>query len=67
MGKVTQRMATVANHLLQEDDNDDALFSSIKDPISRWIFDEQSYLAHQHEGLPLTELFKQGRAGVPIV
>jgi type II secretory pathway component GspD/PulD (secretin) len=67
MGKVTRRMAKVANHILQEDDNDDALFSSIKDPISRWIFDEQSSLSHEHDSLPLTTLFKQGHSAVPTI
>ncbi|MGZ6255053.1 MAG: secretin N-terminal domain-containing protein [Candidatus Chromulinivorax sp.] len=67
MGKVTARMAQVANQLLQEDDNDDDLFSSIKDPITRWIFDERSSLAHEHQGLPLTDLFKQGHSTVPTI
>ena len=54
MGKVTRRMATVANHLLQEDDGDDELFSSIKDPISRWVFNEES----ASHSLPLNDFFK---------
>lgn len=58
MGKVTRRIATVANHLLDEDDGDDELFSSIKDPISRWIFDEDSS-QRLHQGLPLTDMFQK--------
>ncbi len=67
MGKVTRRMAAVANHMLEEDDDDDELFSSIKDPISRWIFDENSSLAHHHQGLPLTDLFQKGHSTVPLI
>jgi type II secretory pathway component GspD/PulD (secretin) len=66
MGKTTSRMARVANYELQEDDNDDDLFSSIKDPISRWIFDEEES-AHLRKGLPLTDLFKKGHSTVPII
>ncbi len=63
MGKVTRRMATVTNHLLQEDDDDDELFSSIKDPISRWIFDEGE--SHRgSENLPLTDMFKKNHSTV---
>jgi general secretion pathway protein D len=54
MGKVTRRMTSVANHLLQEDDNEDDLFSSIKDPISRWIFDENE----TSHSLPMDDFFK---------
>ncbi len=57
MGKVTRRMVDVTNHLLQEDDDDEDLFSSIKDPISRWIFDEgQSNRTYE---LPLNDMFKR--------
>jgi hypothetical protein len=52
--------------LLAEDDDDDELFSSIKDPISRWIFDEESS-SHLHQGLPLTDLFKKGHTTVPTI
>lgn len=54
MGKVTRRMATVANHMLAQDDGDDELFSSIKDPISRWVFNEDS----ANHSLPLDDFFK---------
>ena len=54
MGKVTRRMATVANHLLAQEDDDDELFSSIKDPISRWIFNEDV----ESQQLPLNDFFK---------
>lgn len=37
MGAVTRRMVGISNHDLQADHS---LFSSLKDPISRWIFDE---------------------------
>jgi general secretion pathway protein D len=66
MGKVTRRMATVANYELQEDDNDADLFSSIKDPISRWIFDEDES-SHFRHGLPLTDLFQKGHSTVPVI
>ncbi len=42
MGKVTRRMAKVANYLLSENDNEEELFSSIHDPISRWVFEEDA-------------------------
>lgn len=42
MGKVTRRMAKVANYLLSENENDEELFSSIHDPISRWVFEEDA-------------------------
>ncbi|MBV8660759.1 MAG: hypothetical protein JO129_01265 [Candidatus Dependentiae bacterium] len=66
MGKVTRRIANVANHLLDEDNDDDELFSSIKDPISRWIFDENES-ARMHEGLPLSDLFKAGHSTVSLI
>ena len=62
MGKVTRRMATVTNHLLQEDDDDEDLFSSIKDPISRWIFDEGQ--SHRNHELPLNDMFKRDHTTV---
>jgi len=55
MGKVTRRMAAVANHNLDSSQGDDELFSSIKDPISRWIFDDNS--SSINNGLPLHDLF----------
>lgn len=58
MGKVTRRMATVANHLLHEDDDDDSLFSAIKDPISRWIFDEDQS-QRSDIGFGLNNLFEK--------
>lgn len=67
MGKVTRRMANVANHLLQEKDDDDELFSSIKDPISRWIFDEGSMTNLSSHGLPLNDLFKSGHSTVSTI
>ncbi len=67
MGKVTRRMANVANHMLEEDDGDDDLFSSIKDPISRWIFDEGSSLLHQNESLPVTDFFQKGHSTVNYI
>jgi type II secretory pathway component GspD/PulD (secretin) len=42
MGKVTRRMAKVANYLLSENENDEELFSAIHDPISRWVFEEDA-------------------------
>lgn len=66
MGKVTRRMANFANHLLEEDDEDDDLFGSIKDPISRWIFNEGEPSGLTHH-LPLTDLFKPGHTTVPVI
>jgi len=64
MGKVTRRMATVANHLLAQDE--DELFSSIKDPISRWIFDEDN-ASHLQNGLPLNDLFGKHHSTVSVI
>ncbi len=64
MGKVTRRMAAVTNHLLQEDDGDDDLFSSIKDPISRWIFDEGETFRNTQTDMPLKDLFMRGHSTV---
>jgi len=66
MGKVTRRMASVGNHALAQDDDDDELFSSIKDPISRWIFAEDMS-SQLHSGLPLKTLFQEGHSTVPII
>ncbi|MBP6869415.1 hypothetical protein KBC04_00815 [Candidatus Babeliales bacterium] len=61
MGKVTRRMANVANHLLSIEEDDDELFSSIKDPISRWIFNDNES-AQLNDGLPLGDLFSRGHS-----
>ena len=53
MGKVTRRMAAVTDHLLHDDDAE--LFSSLKDPISHWVFDDNSSMVNN--GLPLHDLF----------
>lgn len=58
MGKVTRRMSNVANHLLQTDEDDDDLFSSIKDPISRWIFEDGS-ASHLDTSLFLDDLYRK--------
>lgn len=57
MDKTTRRIATVANHLLAEHDNDNELFSSIKDPISRWIFSEE--MNTRTTDLPLVDMFER--------
>lgn len=67
MGKVTRRMANVTNHLLKEDDDDDELFSSIKDPISRWIFDEGSIKNLNSHGVPLNDFFQPDRSTVTTI
>ncbi|MDP3788644.1 MAG: secretin N-terminal domain-containing protein [Candidatus Chromulinivorax sp.] len=64
MGKVTRRMAAVTNHLLQDDDDDGDLFSSIKDPISRWIFDEGEPMRRSQADMPLKDLFTRGNSTV---
>jgi general secretion pathway protein D len=62
MGKISRRMASVADYALAESDHDDELFSSIKDPITRWIFEDQgSDIAN---GLPLHDLFMKKHSTV---
>lgn len=53
MGKVTRRMAAVSDHFIHEADTD--LFSSLKDPISHWVFDDNGSMLTN--GLPLHDLF----------
>jgi len=55
MGKVTRRMAAVTDHLLHDDESE--LFSSLKDPISHWVFDDNASMINN--GLPLHDLFME--------
>ena len=55
IGKVTRRMAAVTDHLLHDDDAE--LFSSLKDPISHWVFDDNA--SSVNNGLPLHDLFME--------
>ncbi len=59
MGKITRRMAKVANHLLDGAADDEELFSSIKDPISRWIFNEDDPVSQFGKDLSVDTLLKR--------
>ena len=59
MGKITRRMVNVANYLLDEAEDDQDLFSSIKDPISRWIFNEDDPTSQHGKKLPIEDLFSR--------
>jgi len=61
MGKITERMVSVSNHLLQQGNED--LFGSLKDPISRWVFEDTTH-KRTTNGLPLHDLFMRGSNSV---